>query len=109
VQPAHIQLLGHLSPLYVFASNNLVHPTVAWAPNRPAFQIDAHEVDKLIEVPLLALLDPANQRREEWKLRNRTAQVPFFHIQDQQIWGATAMMLSELLALPAMQLVSSLP
>ena len=44
------------------------------------------------------------QRREEWQLRGRVAEVPFFRIENQTIWGATAMMLSELLALPALQL-----
>ncbi len=100
IQPAQVTVIGQLSPLYVFASNNLVHPTVAWTAKRPIFQLDPHEVDKLIEAPVLDLLNPANQRREEWQLWGRTAQVPFFRIQDQTIWGATAMMLSELLALP---------
>jgi 8-oxo-dGTP pyrophosphatase MutT (NUDIX family) len=104
IQPAQVTVLGQLSSLYVFASNNLVHPTVAWSPQRPDFKLDPHEVDKLIEAPIVALLDPANQRREEWQLRGRVAEVPFFRIENQTIWGATAMMLSELLALPALQL-----
>ncbi|MBX3015433.1 MAG: CoA pyrophosphatase [Caldilineaceae bacterium] len=98
---APVQLLGQLSPLYVFASNYLVQPTVAWMTHAPTFQIDPHEVAALIEMPLLALLDPANHRREQWQLRGRAVDVPFFQIQDYTIWGATAMMLSELLALSA--------
>ena len=105
IQPDQVAVLGQLSPLYVFASNNLVHPTVAWSAQRPTFLLDSHEVDKLIEAPLLELLDPANQRREEWQLRGRVADVPFFRIENQTIWGATAMMLSELLALPALRQV----
>lgn len=105
IQDKQLEILGRLSPLYVFASNNMVYPTVAWTSQRPAFQLDPREVDKLIEAPLAALLDPANQRREEWQLRGRTALVPFYRIEDQTIWGATAMMLSELLVLSAMQLV----
>ena len=100
-----IRVLGHLSPLYVFASNYLVHPTVAWMAQPPHFHIDQREVAALIEMPLTALLDPANYRREHWELRGRTVDVPFFHIQNYTIWGATAMMLSELLALPAMTLL----
>ncbi len=108
IQPAQVTVLGQLSPLYVFASNNLVHPTVGWAAQRPDFQLDGREVDKLIEAPLLDLLNPTHQRREEWQLWGRVAQVPFFHIQDQTIWGATAMMLSELLTLPALQWVQGI-
>lgn len=103
-----ITILGQLSPLYVFASNYLVQPTVAWMAQPPHFQTDQREVAALIETPLADLLNPANYRREHWQLRGRTVDVPFFHIQNQTIWGATAMMLSELLALPAMALVRRL-
>lgn len=97
-----IQVVGQLSPLYVFASNHLVYPTVAWIDHRPRFRPDPREVAQVIEMPLRALLDPANQRTEQWQLRDRKAEVPFYYIQEQTIWGATAMMLSELLALPTM-------
>jgi len=100
-----ITVLGQLSPLYVFVSNYLVQPTVAWTAQPPLFQIDTREVAALLEMPLAALLDPANYQRENWELHGRTVDVPFFRTQDQTIWGATAMMLSELLALPAMGMV----
>lgn len=106
IQVDSVTLLGQLSPLYVFASNYLVQPTVAWTPQRPEFKLDAHEVEMLLEVPLLDLLDTNNYQRETWELRGRMVQVPFFCIQAQKIWGATAMILSELLALPALLHVS---
>lgn len=101
VPTENIHVIGQLSPLYVFASNHLVHPTVGWIDRRPDFHLDRREVAQLIEIPLRELLNPANLRIEEWQLRDRTAKVPFYYIQEQTIWGATAMMLSELLALPA--------
>ena len=106
VEPQFISILGALTPLYVAPSNFLVHPMVGWMPCRPSFLLDPHEVAELIEAPLFALLDPANLLEEEWQLRDRVATVPFYHIQDHRIWGATAMILSELLSLPAM---ASLP
>ncbi|MEZ4709638.1 MAG: hypothetical protein R3A44_20685 [Caldilineaceae bacterium] len=96
-------MLGQLSPLYVNASNYLVQPTVGWCATRPDFRIDPYEVAMLLETPLSALQDGANRHSEPWQLRGRTVQVPFFKIQGQIIWGATAMMLSELLALPIFQ------
>lgn len=98
-----IEVLGPLSPLYIFASNYLVHPTVAWVPGRPSFKTDPYEVALMLEVPLRDLRDPSNRRVEVWQLRDRTADVPFFAVQEQKIWGATAMILSELLALPAVR------
>lgn len=105
VEPGALTVLGQLSSLYVFASNYLVQPTVAWMAARPHFVIDPYEVAQLIEMPLAALLDPANTHQERWQLRGRTADVPFYRVQEQTIWGATAMMLSELLTLPAMRLI----
>ena len=99
VPPHSVHILGQLSPLYVFASNYLVQPFVGWVPTRPNFRIDPYEVARLIEADLEQLLDPANRVEEEWTLRDRTATVPFYQIDGETIWGATAMILSELLAL----------
>ncbi|MBV7336543.1 CoA pyrophosphatase [Chloroflexi bacterium TSY] len=93
------QVLGQLTSLYINASDNLVHPVVAWTKTKPRFQIDRREVERLLLIPIHALQNPQNYRQEEWNLRNHTVFVPFFHIQGETIWGATAMILSELLAL----------
>lgn len=102
VHTSEVTVIGQLTSLYVYASNYVVQPTVAWVDYRPDFRPDPYEVAQLIEAPLLDLLDPHNRRSEMWDLRGRVAAVPFYAIQGQTIWGATAMMLSELLALPAM-------
>ena len=105
VHPSEYTILGQLTPLYVSASNFLVQPTVGWSDDRPNFRLDPYEVAALIEAPLQTLLDPATQRVENWTQRGRQVEVPYFAVNNQTIWGATAMMLSELLALPAMQIV----
>jgi 8-oxo-dGTP pyrophosphatase MutT (NUDIX family) len=106
VDPAQVSILGQLSTLYIRPSNNLVLPVVGWSAQRPTFLPDPREVALLIEASLLEFLDPANQRTETWELQNRTANVPLFGVQNQVIWGATAMILGELLALPAIRQVS---
>ncbi len=103
VHPSQITLLGLLTPLYVYASDYLVHPYVGWTDYSPEFHPDPYEVAKLIQAPLTEFLAPGNLQEETWQLRGRDVLVPFFDIQDQVIWGATAMMLSELLALPSVQ------
>jgi 8-oxo-dGTP pyrophosphatase MutT (NUDIX family) len=99
VLPDAVTILGQMSRLYIQPSNYEVIPTVGWLPARPSFRLDPYEVAALLEVPLTALLDPANRREEEWQLRQRRVTVPFFAVQEQTVWGATAMMLSELLTL----------
>jgi 8-oxo-dGTP pyrophosphatase MutT (NUDIX family) len=103
VDPAQVTILGQLSNLYIRPSNNLVLPVVGWAAERPTFLPDPREVALLIEASLLEFLDPANRRTEVWELPNRIANVPLFGVQNQVIWGATAMILGELLVLPALR------
>ena len=98
IAPEAVQVLGTLTDLYIRPSNYDVYPTVGRLNATPVFRPDPSEVAQLLEVPLAALFDPAHRRREAWQLADRPAQVPFFAIQDQAIWGATAMILSELLA-----------
>ncbi|MEZ4638392.1 MAG: CoA pyrophosphatase [Caldilineaceae bacterium] len=99
IAPQDVQVMGRLSKLYIRPSNYEVTPTVGWIDYRPAFRTDPHEVASLLEVPLPDLQDPCNCTEEEWQLRDRRAQVPFFRVSGQVVWGATAMILSEMLTL----------
>jgi 8-oxo-dGTP pyrophosphatase MutT (NUDIX family) len=106
VHPSEVTVLGQLTELYVSASNYLVQPVVGWTDYRPTFRRDPYEVAKLIEAPLADFLAARNRCEEVWDLGGSEVTVPYFSIQGQIVWGATAMMLSEFLALPA---VSRLP
>ena len=101
VAPTTVAVIGSLSTLYIAPSNSLVLPVVGCTDARPAFVTDPYEVAQLIEAPLRDFLNPANYRTETWEFPNRQASVPIFGVQNQVIWGATAMILGELLALPA--------
>jgi len=106
VHPSQYTVLGQLTTLYVSASNYIVQPSVGWIDYRPEFHTDPYEVAELIEASLRTLLDPGTRRIEPWTLRGREIEVPYFALGEHFVWGATAMMLSELLALPAMQYAS---
>lgn len=101
VAPSQVRVLGHLSSLWVSASNYVVHPCVGWTDCRPQFHPDPYEVEKVIETPVRDLLDPQNRHEEEWELRNHRVMVPYFLVGGEIVWGATAMMLNEMLTLPA--------
>jgi 8-oxo-dGTP pyrophosphatase MutT (NUDIX family) len=103
VDPAAVTVLGQLSTLYIRPSNNLVLPIIGWTPQRPTFVPDPREVALLIEASLREILDPVNLCSERRLLQGRACDVPFLNVQSQTIWGATAMMLGELLALPALR------
>ena len=108
IDPAQVNVLGQLSTLYIRPSNNIVLPVVGWMAERPDFLPDAREVALLIEASLLEFLDPANRRSEVWEIARGKATVPFFGVQSQNVWGATAMIMGELLALPALRQVPGL-
>ncbi len=94
-----LELLGPLTPIYVPPSNNQVHPFVAYTPQRPAFHTDPREVAKLLDVPLRLLLDPATRHEEDWGWGETTLHVPFYAVGEHKVWGATAIVLAEFLAL----------
>lgn len=97
--PEAVQMLGALTPLYIPPSNYCVHPFVGAAPAPPPLSPQDAEVATILRVPLAHLLDPATRRVEPWTLRGQTIDVPFYEVETQSVWGATAMMLAELLAL----------
>lgn len=94
-----VRVLGRLTPLYIPPSNYCIYPTVAFVPGTLAFRLQPEEVDELIEVPVDRLADPAAVRREVWHYGGRDVEVPFYEFEGHKIWGATAMVLAEFLAL----------
>jgi 8-oxo-dGTP pyrophosphatase MutT (NUDIX family) len=99
IAPAQLEVIGALSPLYIPPSGFCVYPTVALAAARPAFIPNPHEVAEVIEAPLALLLAPATRREEVWEIRGAAVRVPFYAVGRHKVWGATAMVLCELLAL----------
>jgi 8-oxo-dGTP pyrophosphatase MutT (NUDIX family) len=98
VRGGDVSLLGPLSPIYVFVSEFLVTPWVAAVESRPRFRPNAEEVSELLEVPLSHLSNPAHRGRHTRRQRGIELSVPHFLWGRHRIWGATAMILSELLA-----------
>jgi len=99
ISPDSIRILGELTPLYIPPSNYCVYPVVAFSNSRPDFQPSELEVEEVIEVPLDHLLNPENIRREVWHYKGRDIEVPFYSFKEDKIWGATAMILAELIEL----------
>jgi len=97
IWPENLRILGQLTPLYVQPSNYCLYPVVAITENRPDFEPCPQEVAEIIVVPLDHLLDRKNVCFEIWSLRGRQTLVPFFDYDRHKIWGATAMILAELL------------
>ncbi len=91
-------VLGALTPLYIPVSNTNVTPFVGAYNQDPAFYLDKREVDFLIIASIGELLHPSCKQMEKWTLNGREMMVPFYKVKGNTIWGATAMMLCEFLA-----------
>jgi 8-oxo-dGTP pyrophosphatase MutT (NUDIX family) len=94
-----IERLGQLSALYVQASNYLVTPWVATVRSRPQFVPNPEEVEALIEVRLVDLLDPVRFGGQIREHEGHAYMAPHFLVQSHRVWGATCMILGELVTL----------
>ncbi len=94
-----IRLLGPLSPVYVHASNFRIEPWVGATERRPEMVPNAAEVERLLEVPLDHLLDPGNFGSHQRTYRGQPYTAPHFSFPPYRIWGATCMILGELVTL----------
>lgn len=96
-----VELLGPLTPLYIPVSNFLVDPFVGYLPERPSFVLQESEVARILELPLAAFLKTDARQVGERQLVNgmRLKNIPFWAIDGEEVWGATAMMTGELVVL----------
>jgi 8-oxo-dGTP pyrophosphatase MutT (NUDIX family) len=96
--PELVRLLGALTPLDIPVSGFRLHPVVGVARTRPVLTPADGEVAHILEVSIAELTDPRNFAFNE-RVRDGVALlIPAFHVQGREIWGATAMVLSEFLA-----------
>ena len=92
-------MLGELTPLFIPVSNFTLHPVIAICEGRPQLVADESEVAEIVTTPLASLASHDTQRREKRRFRGTDYVVPAFDVKGHFVWGATAMVLAELLTL----------
>jgi 8-oxo-dGTP pyrophosphatase MutT (NUDIX family) len=98
VSPGDVAIVGRLSEVYVFGTNYLVTPCVAVAQRKPAMRPNPAEVWELIDAPLAELMSPSALVTIEKRQGPLTVTVPAFACGSHRVWGATSMILAELIA-----------
>ena len=97
IRVSDVKVLGLLTELFIPPSNFYVQPVVGILPYRPEFYPDPREVEAVVEVDLETLLDETIIGDSQIEVRGILVDAPFYQIQGYRVWGATAMMISELL------------
>ncbi len=96
VKPENITIIGGLSPLYIPPSNFLVYPYMGFLQGPIEFIPEEKEVEKIFTVDLEHLIDASFMVQQKIQVRGFNMVVPTFQLEGHTIWGATAMILSEL-------------
>lgn len=99
VRPDRVRVLGELTPVHVAVSGYVLHPVVGVADERPAFTPAAAEVDTVLEVDVEHLRDDARLKMGRFTRDGLTVDYPYFDVLEREVWGATAMVLGELVSL----------
>jgi 8-oxo-dGTP pyrophosphatase MutT (NUDIX family) len=93
-----LQVVGQLSPVYVFVSDFEVTPVVAVCDGALEFAPNPQEVAAVVDLPLDRLTDPNVRGEHLIERRGLSFTVPHFAIAGQRIWGATSLILAEFVA-----------
>jgi len=92
-----INVIGELTQLYIPPSNFNVQPIIAYTNSIPDFILDKNEVDQILEIDIEEFINPENIVHKKVLSRNNLQlSVICYFIQNEIIWGASAMILSEL-------------
>ena len=96
VAPHAVRIIGRLSDFYVIPSNYIVTPVVASVAVKPVFRPDPHEVARIIEGRLADIAaEDAMKEKEIIAAGKYRMMAPHFEVENEVVWGATAMMLNE--------------
>lgn len=95
LQLSNDELLGPLTSLQIPVSNFHVHPFVFFHESAETFRTDPKEVDYVFSCTLMNLLDPDTLQQTTLRIRGISIDTPYFSINTEVVWGATAMMLAE--------------
>lgn len=97
VPPSEVKIIKTLSTVYIPPSNFEVQPFIGLLSKTIPFILQKSEVEALVEVPLLDFLDDGKVFNQKLTTSYATnIEVPAFKLNGYTVWGATAMMMSEI-------------
>lgn len=95
INTSQVEILGKLTWLYVPPSNFVIHPFVGIAKSRPNFIPDPREVNSYLEIEIDDFLKNDRLINSKVLLQGKSTNVKGFHLKENLLWGATAMIFNE--------------
>jgi 8-oxo-dGTP pyrophosphatase MutT (NUDIX family) len=97
INPKQVKIIGKLTDVYITPSNYLVSPFIGFLNAIPKLVMNTHEVQQIITTDLFHL-NNVKIRSEKIITHSNGDKIktPYYEIEGLTVWGATAMMISEL-------------
>jgi 8-oxo-dGTP pyrophosphatase MutT (NUDIX family) len=97
LNPSDVEMLGKLSDLFVEVSWFTIHPFLGWTDRKPEFLVNSEEVDDLLLFPIEEFVSEEIIEETQLQTVRGLATVKYYPCNEYRIWGATAMIMSELI------------
>ena len=95
INKTSISIIGTITPLFVPVTGFMIYPFIGYSLNKLDPKPDPVEVATIFSVNISDLLNKENRTTEQRNISGYDVQVPYFKLNDYQVWGATSMILSE--------------
>ena len=95
INKTSISIIGSMTPLFVPVTGFMIHPFIGYSSNKLEPTPDPSEVEAIFSVNISDLLNETNQTMEKRIIRGYDVEVPYFKLNNYEVWGATSMILSE--------------
>jgi len=98
VKSSKIEILGQLTPIYVYVSDFFVQPFLGITHQKPEFILQASEVDHIIVESIDYLKSDASNATTDYNIRDGIMKnMPYYKVDNHILWGATAMITAEII------------
>ena len=68
---------------------------MGWIKEKPKLKIQTNEVSRVLSPTIESLLDKRTQKEKYSRILGKKVKIPFFDLDNETVWGATSMILSE--------------
>jgi len=95
INKTSISIIGSMTPLFVPVTGFMINPFIGYSLDKLEPIPDPIEVEEIFSVHISDLLNEANRTTEKRNIRGYDVEVPYFKLNNYEVWGATSMILSE--------------